>query len=265
MECEECEEDDGCSGNCDRGDSLWIQFCNDDESAQYFVYEPVSGTGGGRIKPYDDQSLCLEKASGAKDMTLEPCQDGKTAQILIGFDMKNPFELYPYGLDPHSTTSVRCLTQAHHPKRYEIIKAYSCRYARGDKTSFFVAYDATYGNGNPLGVTPDATEAPSDAVPEPTETPVVDPTVSPSSSPYPQLNDRGDCSPTNPCKSLHCYVFLQLAFVLTLTAHFFLLGGHCEGDCDSDSDCSGDLECYHRTRLEAVPSCSGGGTIDNRT
>ena len=32
----------------------------------------------------------------------------------------------------------------------------------------------------------------------------------------------------------------------------------CEGDCDSDADCDGDLVCFKRDGGEAVPGCSGG-------
>lgn len=31
----------------------------------------------------------------------------------------------------------------------------------------------------------------------------------------------------------------------------------CEGDCDSDDDCFGDLVCFQRTALEPVPGCEG--------
>ena len=33
----------------------------------------------------------------------------------------------------------------------------------------------------------------------------------------------------------------------------------CEGDCDNDSQCAGDLKCFQRDGLEAVPGCSGLG------
>ena len=37
------------------------------------------------------------------------------------------------------------------------------------------------------------------------------------------------------------------------------LCGECEGDCDSDSDCEGDLVCHRRSGEEAVPGCAGEG------
>lgn len=33
----------------------------------------------------------------------------------------------------------------------------------------------------------------------------------------------------------------------------------CEGDCDSDDDCDGTLECFHRNYFEPVPGCNGAG------
>jgi len=34
--------------------------------------------------------------------------------------------------------------------------------------------------------------------------------------------------------------------------------GRCEGDCDTDTDCDGDLICFERDNYDAVPGCSGG-------
>jgi hypothetical protein len=34
----------------------------------------------------------------------------------------------------------------------------------------------------------------------------------------------------------------------------------CEGDCDYDSECEGDLRCYQRDAYEPVPGCSGKGS-----
>ena len=33
----------------------------------------------------------------------------------------------------------------------------------------------------------------------------------------------------------------------------------CDGDCDRDADCAGDLECFERDGSESVPGCDGGG------
>jgi len=60
----------------------------------------------------------------------------------------------------------------------------------------------------------------------PTVSPIAPPTASPAAPPTsmaPLLTDNGDygCSPESPC-------------------------GACVGDCDTDFDCAGDLECFHR-------------------
>ena len=35
--------------------------------------------------------------------------------------------------------------------------------------------------------------------------------------------------------------------------------GLCEGDCDSDSQCAGNLRCFFRSGTAQVPGCSGAG------
>jgi hypothetical protein len=40
--------------------------------------------------------------------------------------------------------------------------------------------------------------------------------------------------------------------------------GKCQGDCDNDGDCSGDLVCFQRRAYQSVPGCSGG-TSDSTT
>lgn len=230
MECVECwDAEEPCDySECDKGDSLWIKHCDTDVDQQYFIYEQVSG-GGGRLKPWSNQNLCLEKERDSKWMKLQPCENGNTRQILTGFDMYDPFELHPYG------DSSKCLTQAHHPKKYEPIKAYTCAEAREDATSKWIVHEP-YIEANPLSTTPYPTPAPK------TPSPIV---ISEDEHPpawrdYPRLtNVNGDCSEDHPC-------------------------GHCGGDCNTDRDCAGKLECYHRATNEQVPSCSGGEHIDNR-
>lgn len=36
----------------------------------------------------------------------------------------------------------------------------------------------------------------------------------------------------------------------------------CEGDCDKDADCKGDLKCFKRDKFEFVPGCKPGGMAD---
>jgi len=41
--------------------------------------------------------------------------------------------------------------------------------------------------------------------------------------------------------------------------------GLCEGDCDNNNDCDGDLICYQREKNVAVPGCDGGEGDNSRT
>ena len=43
---------------------------------------------------------------------------------------------------------------------------------------------------------------------------------------------------------------------------YTVLMDECEGDCDSDSDCAGDLLCFQRSDSTKVPGCKSGGDDD---
>ena len=36
----------------------------------------------------------------------------------------------------------------------------------------------------------------------------------------------------------------------------------CQGDCDDDTECAGDLVCYERVGVERVPGCLGQGVAN---
>ena len=38
--------------------------------------------------------------------------------------------------------------------------------------------------------------------------------------------------------------------------------GECEGDCDEDADCMGDMVCFHREYGEIIPGCTGDSMYD---
>eukprot|EP00540_Astrosyne_radiata_P004977 CAMPEP_0116846014 /NCGR_PEP_ID=MMETSP0418-20121206/13602_1 /TAXON_ID=1158023 /ORGANISM="Astrosyne radiata, Strain 13vi08-1A" /LENGTH=270 /DNA_ID=CAMNT_0004477219 /DNA_START=126 /DNA_END=938 /DNA_ORIENTATION=+ len=88
--------------------------------------------------------------------------------------------------------------------------------------------------------TPAPTPSPT---PRPTPNPTPVPTPNPTPPPPPQGNvmaltgdSRHSCSSSRPC-------------------------GKCQGDCDDDSECVGDLICYNRQKYDPVPGCSGFGTL----
>jgi hypothetical protein len=95
--CLECE-----GRSCGEDDYIWLQECSSSSPHQKFVYEPVTGSGGGKIKPYSSQNLCWTRTS-ANHHQLKPCGDnytdshGHDIQLLIGFTFDSEFELHPNG------------------------------------------------------------------------------------------------------------------------------------------------------------------------
>jgi hypothetical protein len=218
--CMECQGSD-----CNENDYLWLQTCdeNDSEERQQFLYEPLSAFGGGRIKPYHDQSLCWERTriNAYQLMPCSPLDDINTTQIVAGFQENTRFEMYPYGMDPNSTTDVKgpkCLDNHHHPKAEEIVKAEYCSSSRQSRTSYWIVYNpVTLSSSGGEG---GGSQGGGNGAPE----------VTAISGDY--------CTPSAPC-------------------------AQCYGDCDDDEDCEGDLVCFQRDAGDAVPSCSGGEASDS--
>lgn len=127
-------------GTCNEGDDLWIQQCSD-EVIQLFTWEPVAGTGGGKVKPFTHQGLCLEHVNTTAKPTflyeLRACNDTNVdTQIIAGLTKNDPFELYPFG------KSVKwCFSNGHHPKPKEPIFGQRCGNTRTDHTNFWQVYE----------------------------------------------------------------------------------------------------------------------------
>ena len=120
-----------CAGStCSEREKLEIGKCNtNDDDDQFFVYEPLQGTGGGRLKPYEKQDLCLMRTTD-RQHTLEKCDDVNQGvnnrQILLGLEVGGVFQLRPLSRNDH------CLTQHHHPRSGETIYADVCKDACDD-------------------------------------------------------------------------------------------------------------------------------------
>jgi len=84
--------------------------------------------------------------------------------------------------------------------------------------------------------------------PAPTATPV---TSSPTEAPVTPVTSSPTASPISDTT-------LFIAGDNGTPSNAFPLG-KCEGDCDGDSDCSGNLKCFERSGTEAVPGCEGSG------
>ena len=123
-------------GRCDEGDIIWTQECTD-TNIQRFVYEDVPGTGGGRLKPYTNESLCWDGNNYTDTgvyFRLRPCNaTNMRSQIITGWKPVGKFELYTTDL----SGTRKCLSQGHHPKPEEEIYGAICGNARHDNTSFW--------------------------------------------------------------------------------------------------------------------------------
>lgn len=128
--CMDCE-----GSKCSRGDKLLLQNCdyNDEEKDQRFVYESL-GSGRGRIKPFHNQNLCLERITD-RQHALQPCDDVNEVvsrrQIVLGFKWDEPFKLIAASRDDH------CLTTHHYPRNTETIYASKCDDACDDDTCYW--------------------------------------------------------------------------------------------------------------------------------
>ena len=127
-------------GTCNEGDDLWIQQCSD-EDIQLFTWEPVAGTGGGKLKPFTHQGLCLEHVTTTAKSEflykLRPCNETNVdTQIMAGLTKYDQFELYPFGM-----SMAWCITQGHHPKPKEPIVGQHCGNSRLDHTSEWQVYE----------------------------------------------------------------------------------------------------------------------------
>jgi hypothetical protein len=92
----ECER-----STCGEDGYLWLQECSS-SSMQKFVYGPVAGTGGGKIKPYSRLDLCWTRTR-VNSHQIKPCEDnttdrrGRDLHVLIGFTFECKFKLHPNG------------------------------------------------------------------------------------------------------------------------------------------------------------------------
>eukprot|EP00980_Cylindrotheca_fusiformis_P000752 scaffold175_cov153-Cylindrotheca_fusiformis.AAC.4 len=75
---------------------------------------------------------------------------------------------------------------------------------------------------------------------------------SPTPEPTPQPTSSPDSTPTQPTRP-----HLKVTDSIPLS--------RCEGDCDHDHDCEGDLVCFQRDENESVPTCSGGSHDGSKT
>lgn len=117
----------------------------------------------------------------------------------------------------------------HHPKSQEIIRAGNCDEARRNKTNKWKAI-----NKSTISIDNSVTPSPTPSAP-------VQRTDENARTSLPQVKALGK----EYCDEHLC--------------------GICEGDCDSDDQCAGDLKCFQREGGQDVPGCSGGRESTSKT
>jgi len=272
-----------CQGEkCTKGEHLWIQFCDEGDATQKFTYLPVSGSGGGQLKT-ETANLCLERVTDKIHLLAECKGSDSNNQIFTGIKTDGSrFHLKPKGEES------KCLTnKAHYPKDGELIWAVACSLAENTHTGEWTSYSGT-SNSNP------------DTAGDLTNLKLRNSTAC-SSRPCDMC--QGTCDSDSDCKdNLKCfkrsgtegvpgcfgvvrdgsdYCFKPSHSISSSAANTMdpyslkLLSPECskkhpcdicEGDCDSDDQCSGNLKCFFRDGKsdDKVPGCSGSayGTKD---
>ena len=191
-----------CQGEkCTPGERLWLQFCDAGQVTQQFYYLPVANSGNGQLKTASE-NLCLERVSDEVFKLYECKTTNRDNQLFVGIKTDGRlFELSPKG------KTDKCLVNfEHHPKGEELIYSTTCKAARIAQTSQWT----TYHGG-------------SESSP-----------ISASDASNLKLR-KTKCTNNKPCDA-------------------------CQGECDIDSDCKGDLKCFLRMGSEKVPGCFGSGT-----
>ncbi|KAL7538188.1 hypothetical protein ACHAXR_008358 [Thalassiosira sp. AJA248-18] len=118
-----------CRNQCNSGDIIYIDHC-DSSTRQRFT--SVDDT----IRPYNNPSLCLTTTgySEANPLRLKPCDDVRRDQKFAGFKENERFELQPKGM------TGRCVSQMHHPKKYERVYPEDCRKTRNHDTTYWITF-----------------------------------------------------------------------------------------------------------------------------
>lgn len=282
--CMQCE-----GSSCGENDILYLQECrNIDEQEFQWLGEDGEDSSVGRLKTAG-KDLCLTKIS-TNYYKLKRCSNSRS-QLLKGFKRDAPFELMPIG------DSSKCLNQHHHPKAYEEIYTTTCKLARIYSTNKWQTYYEKEGRISDTGSGPGLKERnPQCSENRPCGRcegdcdsddeckgnlkcyqrrssnpwdivfgcsgwgrkgfdycydPGSDLSGGGGSSSNNNENNSGgssnnggtrsstvldrnikNCSRDNPC-------------------------GQCQGDCDSNRDCAGDLVCFQKSGKKPVPGCSG--------
>jgi len=149
--------------------------------------------------------------------------------------------------DPHRQLAIQQRKQV----PYNHVMKSTLKLARQSRYFFFDRDDGT-GQISSTSI-PSPTQKPTQS---PTNAPTKRPTRSPTKqpTPFPTRPPTQKPTPVPPSSSL------TIIGDDDNPGYKFPLG-MCQGDCDGDSECAGNLLCMHRDGFEKVPGCGGNGAV----
>mmetsp|Transcript_15283 Transcript_15283/g.32856 ORF Transcript_15283/g.32856 Transcript_15283/m.32856 type:complete len:203 (+) Transcript_15283:2-610(+) len=120
-----------CRNKCRNADSIYVDRCSKSSWQQRFV------AVGDTLRPAHDPSLCLTTTGYSEEdpIRVYGCGGSRSDQQRFeGFRAQGKFELQPRGDSKH------CVSQMHHPKKFERIYPEECRKTRDHDTTYWVVY-----------------------------------------------------------------------------------------------------------------------------
>jgi hypothetical protein len=133
----ECEDTNGGDDpTCYEGDQLWVVDCNGWEgSAGNAQFNLLQGMFSDMFR-VAGTDLCLSRPT-YRYLNLQTCNTSDTTQWFGKVNLNHPFDIRYY--QGHSYDKDRCMTQHHHPSKYEVFRMEGCEYPYNDNTHLFEA------------------------------------------------------------------------------------------------------------------------------
>jgi hypothetical protein len=134
---QECEDTNGGDDpTCYEGDQLWVTNCNGWEgSLGNAEFNLLQGLYADMFR-VAGTDLCITRPT-YRYLNLQTCNISDTTQWFGKVNLNHPFDIRYY--QGHSYDKDRCMTQHHHPSKYEVFRMEGCEYPYNDNTHLFEA------------------------------------------------------------------------------------------------------------------------------
>ena len=115
-----------CIDDCDSGETIRLRECDEDDDRQSFLFYDCT------VRPKRNPDVCFT-ASSSRDLSglirLSSCKDGDNIrQKFRMYDLKDKREKFQFKILKPGYEDM-CLTQEHHPRKYEELRFYDCEVA----------------------------------------------------------------------------------------------------------------------------------------